>query len=467
MTAIDVSVDELFAQLTVPDEWQNGSSKMIVTRGLGPPGDSDWPLVVADSAAKQAGRTWQQQTEFRELNAQKEPAMAKVVEGIRAGRHDAHRVQRAGRDELWVFGPIDSISVCVLVLDFDQIMGPLEDSEQAIVSETLAQISTTSAIVVVVVVVVIIVAKRMSQRMTANIAALSKTASRIAAGDLDARANVSSGDEIEDLGNAFNAMIPRLQDQLAMRQSLTVAMEVQQSLLPSERPEIAAVEICGRSTYCDETGGDYFDYIQTKHLGSANVVAAVGDVTGHGIGAALLMTTARALLRSRLSSEGSLAEALRDVNQHLCIDKLQGRFVTLFLLKIESQAKHLRWISAGHDPAIVYDPASDQFSELKGNDLPLGVDREWSFSECTSDDWVEGRVIVIGTDGVWEARNANDEMFGKDRLYEAIRKVHKQQTETPSAEAVQEALYAELKAFLGSVHAQDDVTLMVIRLLPH
>jgi HAMP domain-containing protein len=202
---------------------------------------------------------------------------------------------------------------------------------------------------------------------------ITRAAGQVATGNLDARVNELGEDEIGQLARGFNAMVPRLRQTMEMKQSLAVAMEVQQSLLPSAPPSIPGIEIVGQSRYCDETGGDYFDFIDVSQIEPGKLLFAVGDVMGHGIGSAFIMASARAALRSHAGVSGSLGSLLEGVNRVLAADARDGRFMTLALLVIDPATRSARWASAGHDPAIIYDPASDTFESLDGGDVPLGV----------------------------------------------------------------------------------------------
>ncbi|MFA7238203.1 MAG: PP2C family protein-serine/threonine phosphatase, partial [Phycisphaeraceae bacterium] len=240
-----------------------------------------------------------------------------------------------------------------------------------------------------------------------------------------------------------------------------LAMQVQQSLLPEIPPVVEGLDIAGASKYCDETGGDYFDFIELNELRKGRLGVAIGDVAGHGVSAALLMATARALLRSRITMPGSLAEVFGDVNRHLCEGQFSGRFMTLFYLMIDTTGRRLSWISAGHDPAMLYDPASDAFTELKGTDVPLGLDGAWQFRECEGGSWREGQVLVMGTDGIWECRDRGREMFGKVRLQEIVRA-----NAGKAAKEIAGAITQAVQEHRGGAAQQDDITLVVIRWTP-
>ena len=152
-----------------------------------------------------------------------------------------------------------------------------------------------------------------------------------------------------------------------LRKSLALANEIQVNLLPQHVPDNDRLDIAGKSIYCSATGGDYYDFISFTDRGGNRLDFVVGDVTGHGVEAALLMTTARALLRSRVQQPGSLAQVITDVNRHLTADLYEsGRFMTLFYMSIDSVSGRLSWFRAGHDPAIIYDPSAERFEELRG-----------------------------------------------------------------------------------------------------
>ncbi|HZW08828.1 MAG TPA: SpoIIE family protein phosphatase [Phycisphaerales bacterium] len=297
-----------------------------------------------------------------------------------------------------------------------------------------------------------------ARRITRPIASLAGAIRRVSEGDLEVRAAVRGRDEVAVLAGAFNTMVPRLRDQMRMRQSLDLAQQVQRGLLPAEPPRVRGFDVAGVSRYCDETGGDYYDFLGLDQPAPGRLTIAVGDVTGHGVAAALLMATARALIRMRSALPGEMAERLSDINRHLAGDVSPGRFMTLMLLSLERGSGMARWVGAGHDPVIVYDPARDAFSELAGEDIPLGVEAGWRFRECEARVLESGLVLVLGTDGVWEAMNAAGELFGKERLRTCIR-----DHAAGSARAIADAVLREIAAFLGPEAPGDDVTMVVIK----
>lgn len=248
------------------------------------------------------------------------------------------------------------------------------------------------------------------------------------------------------------------QQHMILKESLTLAQQVQQRLLPQERPLFPGFDIAGRSLYCDQTGGDYFDYmVQPEAEGGVSIV--VGDVSGHGVAAALLMTTARALLRMRVSKAGTPAEFVSDLNRFLASDiQDTGQFMTLFYLRLDSAGTSMTWVRAGHDPALRYAPSRDAFEEMRGEGLALGVLDDWRYREYRAEAANEGDIIVIGTDGIWETRDVKNRLFGKERFMEVVRSEHGK-----TAEEILDACFRAVREFRGGLPIEDDITLVVVK----
>jgi serine phosphatase RsbU (regulator of sigma subunit) len=245
-----------------------------------------------------------------------------------------------------------------------------------------------------------------------------------------------------------------------VRHSLSLAMEVQQNLLPKTNPQIEGLDIAGKSIYCDETGGDYYDFLEVGGPGEGKIGVVVGDVSDHGIPSALLMATARAFIRQRCSAFGRIDRVVSDVNRQLAKDvKDSGRFMTLFYAEIERPNKTIRWVNAGHEPAMIFDPAADTFSDLNGgNNLALGVFEDTDFKEAQQE-LAAGQIILIATDGIWEARDPGGEMFSKERIHQIIRS-----NATKTANDIRDAILNSLKHFQKDVKLEDDMTLVVIKI---
>jgi sigma-B regulation protein RsbU (phosphoserine phosphatase) len=278
-------------------------------------------------------------------------------------------------------------------------------------------------------------------------------------GRFDKKVQVTTNDEIGYTGDVINEMTEGLKERQRLQQSLDLAREVQQNLLPREDPEIEGLDIAGTSIYCEETGGDYYDYLMTGENGQKKICVVVGDVADHGIPSALLMTTARAFLRQRTSRSGELDQVVSDVNRQLTRDvEDSGRFMTLFICEIDRSNQVIHWVNAGHDPAIIYDREGGKFEELTGNALPLGVSEMTAYQKFDKK-IIPGQIIMMGTDGIWEAQSPKGEMFGKERFKDIIR-----DNGARSAKDIMQAVIKAVDRFCHPLEKADDVTLVVTKI---
>ena len=246
-----------------------------------------------------------------------------------------------------------------------------------------------------------------------------------------------------------------------MEKSMALASEVQRNLVPKDHLTTEGLEVAGQSQWCDETGGDYYDFFTRRIGGAPHTGVVVGDVTGHGISSALLMTTARAFLRERITAPGSTAAIMTDVNRHLARDVAgTNRFMSMFYCEVDHARRSICWTRAGHDPALIYTPGSETIDELAGPGfpLPLGV-METAVYEESRREVQPGQVIVIGTDGIWEARSPQGEYFGKNRLMALVR-AQADLSATEMARSIIEAL----DTFRHPQPSEDDATLVVIKI---
>jgi phosphoserine phosphatase RsbU/P len=318
----------------------------------------------------------------------------------------------------------------------------------------------TSFLLAVTLAMAIILSRTFSSGIIDPVRQMENAMAKVEQGDLAATVTVNSNDELGMLAENFNQMTEGLKDRYRMRQSLDLAKEVQQSLLPAQDPQFHGLDIAGRSIYCDETGGDYFDFLHNPDSDEKKYEVVIGDVSEHGIPSALLMASARAFLRQRSALSGSIADVVSDVNRQLTRDvEDSGRFITLFYLQVDMGQRCLNWVRAGHEPAVLYDPSTDRFEELSGEGLALGIDDSWQYTEKKRSGLAAGQIILLSTDGIWEARNPRDEMFGKKALYRIIR-----QNSHAGAVIIQDAILAELEQFQDGAETADDITLVIIKI---
>ena len=240
--------------------------------------------------------------------------------------------------------------------------------------------------------------------------------------------------------------------------SLEQASRIQQTLMPKSDPDVDGYDIAGQSIWCDETSGDYYDFILPGDWKQEKIGIVVADVIGHGISAALLMTTVRASLRERILSPGKGPEIVNHVNNNLVKDiETLNLFVTMFYSEIDLNQKCFRWVHAGHESAILYDRADDAFETLGGDGVPLGVVDDWTYEEAAMG-LTPGQIILIGTDGIKEACNSHGEYFGNERLMAIVR----DHAARPAKELLKE-IFDALNRFRYPAERKDDETLVVVK----
>lgn len=297
----------------------------------------------------------------------------------------------------------------------------------------------------------------MIEKTTRAIKEVSLTASNLAHGIFGDPLTVHTGDEVGELTHNFNTMTRQLQKGVKLQEAMDIAQEVQMTLLPQGNLSWDGVKVSGVSIYCDETGGDYFDFFPSESDPNRHHVI-VGDVVGHGIGAALLMATLRALVRASVEQFEDPADFVTGVNRQLCRDTSEfGNFASLFYLRIDTMARELQWVRAGHDPAILFYPERGEFAELKGKGLVLGLNPEFEFQSNSFPLTGEKLLVLMVSDGVWESVNEKDEQFGKERVNDVIK-----QNAGLSPGELLTTMERAIDTFRGETPLSDDITMVAV-----
>jgi len=280
----------------------------------------------------------------------------------------------------------------------------------------------------------------------------------VSRGKLETKVPVVTNDEFAVIAGHTNTMIDRLVEREQMVHGLELARQIQLNLLPGFSPFLPGVQIFGTSLFCDETGGDFYDYLVRDGQEGEELVVMIGDVTGHGVGSALLMASVRAYMKAHLQQSVDLVEVMNRTNGLICRDVTgSGHFVTVFLMSFRPVTRQATWVGAGHDPAFFQTFDGTQCIKLEGQDIPLGVDPNWSYTEASAR--LSKGVLLLGTDGIWEAVDAQTAMFGKDRMIQIL----KDTVQAPPQE-IAARIFAEVEAFTGTVRIEDDRTVVIARL---
>jgi serine phosphatase RsbU (regulator of sigma subunit) len=244
----------------------------------------------------------------------------------------------------------------------------------------------------------------------------------------------------------------RLQQERLERE-LQLAMEIQQRFQPTAPPVVAGYEFQGISFPCYEIGGDYYDFIPRA---DGRMVIALGDVSGKGTAAALLMSSLHAAIHAQTGSHDTLVETISAVNKYLAENIPPNRFVTLFYAELDPESGSLSFLNAGHNPPLIVH-AAGTVEQLAAGGLPLGIKPNAEYREGRTQLQL-GDVLVVYSDGVTEAASPSGEEFGPTRLYEVV-----QRNVEASAAGIRDRIESALTKFSQGTQAADDITLVIVK----
>lgn len=235
---------------------------------------------------------------------------------------------------------------------------------------------------------------------------------------------------------------------------MDLAHDIQANLLP-EPPAIRGVDVAGRSEPCASAGGDYVDFFEVS--GGGGLYLACGDVSGHGVGAAVIMAMGRAFLRALLRQSRDLASVMYEMNNLIEADTPTGQFMTLFIGMLDLETGRLSYVSAGHDPALLQRARTGEVLETESTGLPLGMfeSQQYRVAELTLE---PGDLLLLSTDGIAEATNLQGQFFGRSRLKHALQEVREL-----SADEILAQLESRVLSFTGPKALTDDLSLVVAR----
>ncbi|UCE18121.1 MAG: SpoIIE family protein phosphatase [Gemmatimonadota bacterium] len=240
-----------------------------------------------------------------------------------------------------------------------------------------------------------------------------------------------------------------------LMRDLITAREIQMSLLPDDNPQLPGVDIAGRSIPAFEVGGDYFDFVP---LEDNRLAITLGDVSGKGIPAALLMSNLQAALRSQASSSPLPKPCITQVNRLLHSCTSSEKFVTLFYGIFDAQKRSLHYTNAGHNPPLVIDPHGE-YSTLDVGGIVIGAVPQFPYEEGIIQ-LNPGHILVMYSDGITETENEKEEQFGEERLIRIIR-----EHADLKATEISERIIDQVNSFSQESPQQDDMTLIVMKVL--
>ena len=239
-----------------------------------------------------------------------------------------------------------------------------------------------------------------------------------------------------------------------LEEALRLAQEIQQRLLPREAPAVGGFDIACWNRPCDATGGDYCDFLR---LDDHRVALSFGDVSGHGVGPALVSCATRAMLRALASRHEAVNAVMDRVNNLMSQDLAENRFVTAFLGILDAQTAQMQYSSAGQGPLLWIDGQSGECEVRGAQGVPVGILADFCYPHPDELDFRPGDLFVLFTDGFFEWARDDGEQFGIDRTVETIRN-HRHQ----SSREVLHAVLRAVEQFAGN-RQTDDLTAIIIK----
>lgn len=239
-----------------------------------------------------------------------------------------------------------------------------------------------------------------------------------------------------------------------MEEELKVASEIQMRLQPFAPPKLDGWDMTGVSFPCREIGGDYYDFIHRKR--DSHLIVAVGDVSGKGTGAALLMSSLHAAVRAQSQTRASISEVMGEINGYIFENSPSNKFLTLFYGELDPQTGILTYSNGGHNAPMLVRASAD-IERLDKGGLPIGMMQGVAYQEA-SITFERGDVLVIYSDGITESINEREEEFDEDRLIEVVKN-----NLGRSASGIRDRIDEALSRFVGTTAPVDDMTLMIIK----
>ncbi len=269
----------------------------------------------------------------------------------------------------------------------------------------------------------------------------------------------------EDLAMAFsqhaalaldrNTMIEQLRLAETTRASLAIARDVQRGFMPTNLPPIPGYEVATWWFPNEAVGGDYCDVL---HMADGRIGLIVADVSGHGLGPALIMASVRAGLKALLLDHTEPEVLMCLLARSLADDLQDGRFITMVLAALDPKQHCIEFANAGHAPAVHYNPTHDRFEDMTSTGLPLGVLDEPDYPHGPLVTMAQGDLVLLCTDGIVEAMDERGQQFGVKRLHELIRRYARGPVRT-----LVQRIGAEVSSHYESEAPSDDLTILAIR----
>ncbi len=444
----------------------------IVGSGIGPvgiiynPEEQGAPIPPTASSDTAQSRAFAgQATTFRSKSVTLPPP-ANFLDADVYGTSTLNPIEWGGTSEERVSGPVFVYVTSRLFTLTGRLLATLGQYSRIYVTLFLA----VAAIFLAIELTSLLVGIQLTRTVTATVDKLYAATERIKAGDLSHRINMPAHDQLSSLGEAFDNMTASLRrlmreahEKTILEHDLQIAREVQQQLFPAEVPEVPGLKLYGVCKPARGVSGDYYDFLP---IGNDRLGIVLGDVSGKGISAALIMSAVQSIIRTRLytysSSDGrgdssglSTADFFGQLNQQMFENTPEEKYATCFYALYDAATRRMVYTNAGHPAPVLFRNGRTVKLDVGGTPLGLISPMTYHEAELTLE---PGDMLVAFSDGLTESENSFEEEFGEERLIEAIQRV-----QGYSLERLVNEIYRSIEEWTGSKEPQDDMTLIVAR----
>lgn len=414
-----------------------------------------------------------------DLRESENTSLARIAEDMVCGCSGLETLRLDGREVYLAFAPLENLGWSfATVMDVEEVVAPAWESWQRILDltdEVSGQqnhaIRRTTCffflILAAAAVVIGVVSVLFSAKLAAPIHRLAEEVAEIDGSNLNNPIRIHTGDEVEELGNAFNAMTAQLRQYIGnlkaataekerIRTELSLASQIQADMLPDSgraQRDSEMFSLYASMTPAKEVGGDFYDFFFTDE---DHLVVLIADVSGKGVPASLFMVVAKTLLQGRIAGNSRIAETVSAVNERLCAVNKNGMFVTAWIGVLELSTGLLTYVNAGHNPPLLGN-VKEGFEYLKGRSgFVLAGMEGMDYGQKTMQ-LVSGDTLFLYTDGVTEANDEQGGLYGESRLLELV---NGHAGEEPRQLA--EMVWKDVQEFQGRAEQFDDITMLAL-----
>lgn len=444
--------------------------------------DKDGKLIAAEGISSQ-GKNWDEELDTKIITNTDDPKMKQLLSEIISGEPGVQIANTENYGKIVIaYAPLKSLGWTLAVIHpLNDIIQPALDFKERIDSYTSISKNSIShsifssvyqlvSIFAVIIIVAIILALKFSKRLTKPILELNNDVRKIGKGDFQAKLHVDTGDEIEELAEAFNQMTSDLKEHIddlqrvtsekeKISSELTIAREIQHSILPKLFPPFpnrCGLDIFAALESAKEVGGDLYDFML---LDDDHLYICIGDVSGKGVPASLFMAVGKTLLKSTIQRVQDPAKALFHVNNELNSGNDACMFITLFCGIFNLRTNELTYSNAGHNPPLIISDEDATFLDFaKAPPLAIMEDIEYHNQTITLD---YGCKFLMYTDGVTEAMNASLELYSEERLVNFLKS-----NPCKTAEKCISMILKDIALYASEAEQSDDITLICFSYRP-